>query len=177
MKKLFLPFILLGMAMASCQKEEVPQAPEQAETSALELTSCPTCGLRSCTNRSHDICPTCLVSRRPPAGCVCISGGGSGPVDPTTRYMVTPHSFIVEDNAPSYVSVLVIQGDQQHYFDMDWDFIEHNIDFNRYRVTLGRPGMVIERIPGVYPGGSSCYANFYKDPRKRGEDWIGSIEF
>lgn len=72
--------LLLGMAlMYSCQKEENPQPmPDSSTEKAINWEACPNCHFRGCTDRTHDICPSCWVSKRPAAGCLCSEGGYPG---------------------------------------------------------------------------------------------------
>lgn len=105
MKRLLLSFLCVTLAMLmSCQKEANPAAPAPKVEETVNSGYCPDCHFITCSNRLHDICPTCGTSRRPPRGCMCISGGGEQPggnegepVPPGTpadAFLVKPHQDI-----------------------------------------------------------------------------------
>lgn len=106
MKKIMYLFLCVAMTLLiSCQKEVQPVAPVPQIEDNVNSGQCPDCRLWTCTNRLHDVCGVCGISRRPPRGCLCTPGGGieqpgeseGEPVPPGTplgAYLVKPDNYI-----------------------------------------------------------------------------------
>lgn len=107
MRKLFVLILCATMALSiGCQKEAEPVAPDPQTEDNVNSGQCPDCRLWTCTNRLHDLCDVCHISRRPPRGCMCTPSGGGGsesdepegePVPPGTpaiAYLVKPDNNI-----------------------------------------------------------------------------------
>lgn len=123
MKKLLLLCFCAAMTLfISCQKEADPVAPTPQTQDNVNSGQCPDCRLWTCTNRLHDICGVCGISRRPPRGCLCTAGGGidqpeeieGDPVPPGTpvgAYLVKPDNCIsLSSSRPSQIRTVYYNG-------------------------------------------------------------------
>lgn len=67
--------------MFSCRQETEPVAPQPQTEGSINTGRCtdPSCNSPvTCTNRMHEICSVCGISRRPPRGCLCGVPDGEG---------------------------------------------------------------------------------------------------
>lgn len=68
---------LLGVVImtSSCKKQNPTVPPQPRIEQTVNSGQCPDCNLWTCTDRTHDICTTCGISRRGPRGCLCNTNG------------------------------------------------------------------------------------------------------
>lgn len=173
MKKFILLLSLLLAGFVSCSKQDLvePEAPHPQTEELRHFGQCEDCGFRGCTNRNHDICTVCGVSRRPPGGCLCAGAdiGGFGLPDPnnpnpnnppTGTLRVTPTQITITGTTPATVNVELWDGGAwrddagmiwgisyevipQGLYDVSWS--QHNNSFN------------VSKIPGTSGGTAYLY--------------------